>query len=215
MKKLLATFAVCMAFSMPAMATDFFWADGVVSSFNGESSQARAERLFAEIEDLGMNGGQHGQRWNTIVEAAAKEGWASQLNDHITSMGLLPNVSTYNAWKDYFVGNHAAYVALFDPATTDEINTDFMEAFEAATETTTSASHTYFDGNSWSIQHNTYTIGGVDLEFTSQYESHIDTAVDKALKEAIEKSFNAGYDKGFKAGYKEGWKDAEAHHGIN
>ena len=89
MKKLLAIFAVCMAFSMPAMATDFSWADGVVSSFNGESSQARAARLFDEISGIGMNGGQHGPRWTKIVEVAAKEGWASQLNDHIISMELL------------------------------------------------------------------------------------------------------------------------------
>ena len=225
MKKLLATFAVCMAFSMPAMAYTIDEEHNAILNAaeitygNDANGAARIQRLANELEQLALDGSYGSERWKTIIAAATNEGWIAIVNDVVGDTNITWTVPA--TLYGLVNGNFGAFV---DPAIDDEITADFNLAFKKADNSITVAS------NSQALHQNTETfwygkttnrINGTNISISGKsstlgnLDQRIAEIVDDAVEEAIEKAYNTGFDDGFEAGYKQGWRDAEDFHGIN
>ena len=243
MKKIIAIAALAATMATPAVAEipvtpDVIMTDDVVTHLNSfvdgyktvdgtlETGAERVERLLNELGDLADTGGQHGPRWNQIVEAAAKEGWSTYAASHIKSFGLLPNVSEFNAWNEYFLANPDAFLALI-PAADESLYTDIQNTkeFSAGTQTTTTTILEATENNQaqMTIGGGTYklgdgdtigvTVNAVDV-MAADLNSAVNEAVNTALKQAVEAAFNTGYDEGYEDGFRDGWQAAETHYGV-
>ena len=189
MKKLLTTFAVCMAFSMPAFAADKTIGDFTIAEadwttlitdvqgyVDGETGEARVERLVAELVTMADEGKRYSPRWNKVVSVAFKEGWGAELQDIVLTpiIGANgPTLAEHNAVKaerDYWYDRHAAiFVAQLTKNSYDVLAPNATEAMIDA---------------AW-----------------SEYN------IEQEIATTVEDAFKDGYDKGYSEGYADGFAD--------
>ena len=225
MKKLLATFAVCMAFSMPAMAMDFTLNDtqtNLVNNSNAiegymfdgmpQSKTERVTRLVNEMLALKENGEEYSYRWNVISTAAAKEGWDSILDEELDSSNgeLADEIITYLA----NLAKGPTSITLIDNHNV-EPNADYEVGNNSGNSNTTHSSVvTTWNGKSTVINGHTIIVGSKS-ETIQDLQQRISRITDAAVEDAIDQAYNLGWDDGYDQGFRDGWQAAETHYGIN
>lgn len=179
MKKLLAAFAVAMAFSAPAMAADFAYKNTTIAeadysalmsamqSYGNESAADRTSRLTKELIDIMEAGDAYNNRWHKIIYVANKEGWGTELQTVIDGMNLNTNLADLwnqvEAWQEFY----------------SFIDTNGLDAFTMPERS--------------AIQ------SDIDAAWNAQDSSFLTT---------MESAYKEGFSDGYEVGYMDGWNDA-------